>query len=98
MLKGIEHLRRTREILAHTDLDDPRQRLLAAARYFWSAVFDLQQWPPPLQQEAEALIRTLFAAGVIERTIRRMDEATIAATAGQLAAFVERAELVNRES
>ena len=92
MLSGFDHLRRAQQALTQESESLPRLRLLDASRHFWAAVFDMHHWPKPLQVETEQILALLLRHGVMEQTIRQMDDAEVANATRQLLSFIASAE------
>lgn len=92
MSNGIEELRKGAEALC--EWDGPlRERLLFAARRFWSAYFFHHEWPEELARRSDAIVRELFERGPIRQTVATMPDAEVPKVASRLLEFIEDAEL-----
>lgn len=93
-MDGIQHLRRAKELLVDTEAQ-PRARVEAAAKEFWSALFHCgEAWPLELRRTAQFIQRRILAKGTIQWTLQRMTTAEIEQTAGQLLQFIAAAEQI----
>lgn len=92
MQNGIEPLRRSAEALC--DWECPlRDRLAFAVDQFRRAYVFRDQWPDPLKQQAEELLRSVSVQG----TVTSMSEEMVPELSSRMLEFVEQAELALAE-
>ena len=91
-MRGIKFLRAARRTLEGGDDEDARGRLIEAGRSFWSALFEMDDWPPNMVEAANELTRKLLWEGRIDCTVGAMPDAAVARLSQELLDFCKAAE------
>ena len=95
LLAGLELLRKAEEVLCERD-GPLRDRLLAAAPWFLSALAYRTHWPWPLGARARQIGDRLAAGGSVRAAVVRMDEDAVPEVAGEIVVLIE--DLVNEST